>query len=753
MKIVVHAGSDAPVVHHVRTPGKSWVTRDASLRAMYGDLEARMIAALRYTLAGGTNDRGLQPLRVWIDEAASISPAAWAALRTLDEDKEGHEFHGNQHTGGIPGAGHAKSLKAHHVAHVQSLKLKSAKHAVHALLSSGHPFSKEELAIAVGMDPQGKTINDYLTNLKNPKFAGPKGALDIQKNKDGHFYVALPDGTPAPPPDTKMNLSEPKWKKDDKQLPEEDNEFNHIDPFADMPPADAPGHWGNPPAGHIPTTQAAMAKLIAAAPAVEASFANAPVTPMPHKAEPTATVQQSHLAVMKGAHPGSMPKAEADAHYKDHIDAAYATLKEDLKDGIPTWDALLHFKNQKALGMAAWASAVHGHAFNPTQQSIFKADEQLAIDVQAFGQEAALNNWKHNTAAEKQGNFPPKPKTAPTMPTAKPAAKPAAPVAIADMGNAAPVEPIDYHTIKPKGHVDIDHDDILSRKFTKGILKLKKDLQKDSSDSTANKSTVEHKLRARLADKPNFQALVKRCGFAKEGYGSLESKLIQCWAHSSGDSKPLSVAMQMAVRDAFAMPDSHIEKGALHALDQHAHDIDALTASGIHSLNMNMQKLKPHEIKTARAALQEFVQAQYEETQEYLKSKGHDHVFLVRGMHAPVDHNYEDPAAVKLQPASSFSTNWSTSVGFAGYGGSMFVCKVPRQQVLSTYMTGFGCTGEHEVVVLAHEKVKAWTMPGTQSNSATSAQAYLQKQITAANPGMKAKPPSQKDLDEDEDYY
>src|SRR4051812_16372010 len=117
---------------------------------MYDDLVQRMVVC-----AGDTMGRGER-----------------------DEDFEGRGCHGHQHTGGIKGPHKDKGT---HTANVQlalaSKEIKSAKMAVHALLSSGHPFSKEELAVAVGMDPTGKTINDYLTNLKNPKFAGPQGAL------------------------------------------------------------------------------------------------------------------------------------------------------------------------------------------------------------------------------------------------------------------------------------------------------------------------------------------------------------------------------------------------------------------------------------------------------------------------------------------------------------------------------------------------------------------------------------------------
>lgn len=709
--IHVH-GSRGEYTVYGRGVSKSWVDATASLRSLYADLEARMMRCLRDTQAGTADHRGLQHVSIWLEEAAHISPAIMEALTR--DDVHGHEFHGNQHTGGISGPHKAKH---EHVAHVKSQlelkKIKSAKMAVHALLSSGHPFSKDELAIAVGMDPQGKTINDYLTNLKSPKYAGPQGALAIEKNKEGHFYVALPDGTPAPPPDVKMDWSE---KKDIE--------------FTDIPQK----QW----TGGLPPHLQKFAGPQHTVSEVHVPGFTEPPVEVPHVEEPTAVVKQSHLDVMMGAHPGSMPKSEADKLYKEHIDQAYATMKDDLKEmsaDLAVWE----FKVQKAKGMAAWATAVHGHPFKENDLiKIHKADWQLAKDVKDFSQEAALNNWKANTAAEKAGNFPKKtvpnvtmtpvhPSNAELMAQAKAAQAAHAATVLADMGHPAPVKPLDYTSLS-KG-VQIDASDITAGKFSEGIEQTKQLFQSEAqSQASSQKKEVEHRLRERLADKPNFQALVKRLGLAKEGFGSLEAKLVSAWAGSSGDTHDISVALQMAAKDAFAIPDKHIEKKALKSLKNHE-DLDALTSSGIHSLNPNMTKLKPHEAATARAALQEFVQAQYHETQELLKDKGLTHVYLARGMHVKADHenNKQGTSKLKLQPASSFSVDYSTAKSF-GHGGTVFVSRVPREQILSTYLTGFGCMGEHEVVVLAHENTRAYTVPSNVYGS-SAAQTYLTQHI------------------------
>ncbi len=69
-----------------------------------------------------------------------------------------------------------------------------AKAATHALLSSGHPFSVEELMKATGVTTRS-TMMTALSDLKNPKYAGKLGALQIEKGADGMYRVTkAPEG-------------------------------------------------------------------------------------------------------------------------------------------------------------------------------------------------------------------------------------------------------------------------------------------------------------------------------------------------------------------------------------------------------------------------------------------------------------------------------------------------------------------------------------------------------------------------------
>lgn len=68
---------------------------------------------------------------------------------------------------------------------------------IRELLASGHAFTKAELLSATGLTE--KRLSDYLAMLKNPKWAGAKGALQIARRPDGSYFVATAEGAPAPP--------------------------------------------------------------------------------------------------------------------------------------------------------------------------------------------------------------------------------------------------------------------------------------------------------------------------------------------------------------------------------------------------------------------------------------------------------------------------------------------------------------------------------------------------------------------------
>jgi hypothetical protein len=78
-----------------------------------------------------------------------------------------------------------------------STTAKVAKHAVHELLSSGHPWSVDELQKITGHANQ-TTLVSWLSMFKNAKTAGSKGTLNIVKLPNGQYQVVKQDGQPAP---------------------------------------------------------------------------------------------------------------------------------------------------------------------------------------------------------------------------------------------------------------------------------------------------------------------------------------------------------------------------------------------------------------------------------------------------------------------------------------------------------------------------------------------------------------------------
>lgn len=512
-------------------------------------------------------------------------------------DTAGHEFHGNQYTGGMGGP---KPTYA---------QTKGAKGGVHELLSSGHSFSLEELQHATGASVSN--LKTALSDLKSDKYAGSYGKLAIVKNPDGTYQVKGAGGmTPA--------------------APASDFETGHA------------------------ATETETSKVLT--------------------------------------------KAEADAKYNAQITKNLEAFKEV---GSVKLGAQL-FKQAKAYAMAQWVkdqgqtpTPVKGTA---TDQPVFKADENLHANLQTMSTSAAYAQWHQDTAMEKAGKLPGMASKEPT------GVKPVAAAAPVDSGKAS--EGI------PKDTVPSDFEQINSASFeatathaapfTSSITSSKIDFEKDSYSAQKNKAGVQTQLTNELKDSPNFQALKAALGTSGN---TLESTLVQKWAASSGDHEAVSVAMQVAARDVFDMQDNDLSYAALHILNDHQGDTSAVMKAAASTLDYNTWGDSKVSGDLVHAGLKEFVAGMYRNTQNYLASKGIDHMYLARGMKMSAS---EGAAIkdVKMQPMSSFSTSISVAKNFAA-GGSVYLVKVPRSQIVGTYLTGFGCSNEHEVVVLANAKMKS----------------------------------------------
>lgn len=588
-----------------------------------------------------------------------MAALAIVKARTRD-DVAGHEFHGNQWTGGLG----AKPKQA---------AAKGVKMGVHELLSSGHPFTMEELQQATGATTL-KQVSDALAMLKNPKYAGPKGTLGIVK-AGSEYHVQPVGGEPA------------------------------------QEPAAPPAPAGMPPQ----PTKAEVASLLL----------NPDDDPEPEWEEGMEKVMDPAQGALSTSHPPAAPlsKAEADAKYEAHM-ATVLAVTQDYAKGAAAKDAglvALAFKQAKAKGMADWAANVKGIAVDPKKQEVHKADLKLVNDLaQGMKANEALAAWKKNTALEKQGLFPPKAAVnAPPKPHLPPAAAPV-------QAHAPAFEQVaDY---VPDSHAGVAKADFLpapgtvNGEFAARFNSARSKFLVESADNVQNKMAVQKALEARLAGSAAFQSIDAQR--KKAGLKSTAAYLISAWAGSSGDTHPVSVANQISVREAFGMSPDDVSTGNMHNLHTTAADDEKVFAAA--ASEMKVAYATAAEKETFRAGMRDFALAQYANTQDRLKEMGITELHVVRGMKiAHGAHASAKSVDLKLQPASSFTLNYSTSETFAG-GQTLYLSKVPASQVLGTYLTGYGCTGEHEVVVLAHPKTQAIQVPqGAAGGSISSASAYI----------------------------
>ena len=166
--------------------------------------------------------------------------------------------------------------------------------------------------------------------------------------------------------------------------------------------------------------------------------------------------------------------------------------------------------------------------------------------------------------------------------------------------------------------------------------------------------------------------------------------LIGCWASTSADAHPISLALQHAAAEEFGveMPDFLDSRPAARRGRDWLDSSAAPIADGMKA----------------------FLRGMYENTQDTLRAAGlEDGIWLWRGMDSgmPIDNVdvlYSQDlrggiADADLQPMSSFSSRWDISTRFA-YGGTMWGAHIPMERIIGLPGTGYGCLNEREFVVL-----------------------------------------------------
>lgn len=184
--------------------------------------------------------------------------------------------------------------------------------------------------------------------------------------------------------------------------------------------------------------------------------------------------------------------------------------------------------------------------------------------------------------------------------------------------------------------------------------------------------------------KHEFPRAVSR---SNDQHEQVTAAMIDKWAGTSADNEPWALAMQQAIRDEFNL--------AEESLRHFQSNGNWLTAQDIYAEH--------------GAALRAFARAMYDETQYQMELDGVKEVVLYRGQGFPIGEHIpgiHTSADVRLQPASSFSSSYSTASSFQrsggpqAAGGGIIVARVPAERILGTARTGYGCLNENEFVVL-----------------------------------------------------
>jgi hypothetical protein len=162
------------------------------------------------------------------------------------------------------------------------------------------------------------------------------------------------------------------------------------------------------------------------------------------------------------------------------------------------------------------------------------------------------------------------------------------------------------------------------------------------------------------------------------------SDMVSQWASTSNDHSDFSLSMQQTAGEMFGL------KGTA-GWDEHQPD--------------------PAYLASVQPVQRDFLQAQYDNTQEFFKAQGVDSLTLQRGLgwgqfdQIPDWARTQGPAEVPLRPLSGWSSDPNEALRFSSfrggqYNGAVISAEVPAARILAFPRTGIGCLNEQEFVVL-----------------------------------------------------
>lgn len=233
--------------------------------------------------------------------------------------------------------------------------------------------------------------------------------------------------------------------------------------------------------------------------------------------------------------------------------------------------------------------------------------------------------------------------------------------------------------------VEIEQSEVAKKAILDGIPEYKSQTQ-----AIKNKKAVAANLAARLRENAAFKKLAAEIGtgkFSRDPLTDACAVIVQTWAATSSNERPLSLAVQLAAEKQFGLNEWSTFR----------------TRSAWPEATALYEKHKE--------GLSAFLSAQYELTQEYFAKKGISDLFLFRGMRhskgldqllASTRESLIGTHSIDLQPLSSFSADIEVSKGFTNsFAGTLLLGSIPVERIFSICRTGFGCLNEVEAVILS----------------------------------------------------
>lgn len=243
----------------------------------------------------------------------------------------------------------------------------------------------------------------------------------------------------------------------------------------------------------------------------------------------------------------------------------------------------------------------------------------------------------------------------------------------------------------------------------------------------------------------------------REARAAIISDIIHTWAISANNSNPVALSIQHEARQMFGLEEAVGWSGGVRESEGNP-SFTARTASRKGSMTDAEFDDAPDVTPEQRKIIRSVISAIYDATQHYYKSKGITHVAVWRGMRDTdmrVGRGEMLAETSTMRPLSSWTTSGTMAKAFATTVQNKTLSEeeqnvldknilikafVPVENVFSNPLTGFGCLGEDEVVLLGRPtQVLAITPPANvlpdmpEDGASDSAKEVLQQVIDAAS--------------------